>query len=218
MLRAQIENNPRFNDLLQQVKETTLGAFAHQDLPFEMLVEELQPERDMSHSPLFQAMFVMNNAPIEKLQLPGVEIELIELENKTTKFDLILNVTDGDLPLKCKLEYNTDLFNDQTMDRLIGHYLKILQEIVTNPQIEVGQINLLTEDEQTLLLGKWSQPELWYQEQKTIVQLFEEQASLNGNLPALRIKNTTVSYAKLNMQSNALARYLLEKGLKRDKL
>ena len=218
VLRAQIENNPQFDELLQQVKETTLGAFANQDLPFEMLVEELQPERDMSHSPLFQAMFVMNNAPVEKLQLPGVEIELIELENKTTKFDLILNVTDGDLPLKCKLEYNTDLFNDQTMDRLIGHYLMILQAIVTNPQIKVGQINLLTEEEQTLLIETWSQPEHWYQEQKTIVQLFEEQAEQNSHLPALRVKTQTLTYQELNAKSNQFAHYLLRKGVRKGQI
>lgn len=218
VLRANIEENPRFNELLQQVKETTLGAYAHQDLPFEMLVEELQPERDMSHSPLFQAMFVMNNAPVEKLQLPGLEIELIELENNTTKFDLILNVTDGDLPLKCKLEYNTDLFDDSTMDRLIGHYLKILQEIVTQPEIRVGQINLFLENEARLLLEKWSQPEKWYDSSKTIVQLFEEQVTQTPDAPALRVGKETLNYAELNARANQLARYLQKQGLQQGQI
>ncbi|APF18147.1 amino acid adenylation domain protein [Caldithrix abyssi DSM 13497] len=213
VLRATIEDNPKFTEFLKQIKETTLGAYANQDLPFEMLVEELQPERDMSHSPLFQAMFVMNNAPVEKLQLPGLEIELIELENKTTKFDLILNVTDGDLPLKCKLEYNTDLFNDQTMDRLIAHYLKILEEIVADPQIRVGQINLLTPEEYKLLVEDWSQPEAWYDEQKSIVGLFEEQAAKTADSIALRVKSEALTYAQLNAQANQFARYLLKKGL-----
>ena len=130
VLSAHLEGNPTFADLLKQVKETTLGAHQHQDLPFEMLVEALQPERNMSHSPLFQAMFVMNNAKMEKLQLPGSELELVELENKTTKFDLILNVTDIEESLKCKLEYNTDLFLYGTMERLIEHYMTFLNEIV----------------------------------------------------------------------------------------
>ena len=218
VLRATIEDNPSFNDLLQQVKETTLGAYANQDLPFEMLVEELQPERDMSHSPLFQAMFVMNNAPVEKLHLPGVEIELVELENKTTKFDLILNVTDGDLALKCKLEYNTDLFTDQTMDRLIGHYLKILQEIVANPQIKVGAINLFSENEYQLLVEEWSQPERWFDAQTTVPELLSQQVQQNPQQPALRVKKDQLSYRELHSLSNQFARYLLKKGVQKGQI
>ncbi len=214
VLRAIIDNNPSFTELLAQIKETTLEAYAHQDLPFEMLVEELQPERDMSHSPLFQVMFVMNNAPVEKLMLPGLEIELIELESNTTKFDLILNVTDGDSALKCKLEYNTDLFNSQTMERLIHHYLKILQQIVKQPSIKVGEIDLLTDDERQILLNKWSQPEAHYNTKHTIVRLFEQQVEATPQAIALRVKNEKQTYAELNERANQFARFLQKAGLK----
>ncbi len=218
VLRARLEDNPEFSAFLEQVKETTLGAYANQDLPFEMLVEELHPERDMSHSPLFQVMFVMNNAPVEKLELPGLEIELVELENKTAKFDLILNVTDGDLPFKCKLEYNTDLFSDQTMDRLITHYLQILTEVVAQPEIKIGQINLLSQEERTLLVNQWSQPEQRYNESKSVVQLFEQQVDQTPNQIALRVGDAALSYVELNAQANQFARYLIKKGLRKGQI
>lgn len=213
VLRANLTGNPTFAELLQQVKQTTLGAYQHQDLPFEMLVETLQPERDMSHSPLFQAMFVMNNAPVEKLQLPNVELSLVEIENKTTKFDLILNVTDGEETLKCKLEYNTDLFLPQTMDRFIGHYLTLLTEIAKQPQGRIGALNLLSEEERHLLMDEWSQPEQKYNDQRTIVDLFETQVQATPNAAALRVKDQIVTYARLDAQANRLARFLMKKGL-----
>ena len=215
VLRANLSGNPAFTELLQQVKQTTLGAYQHQDLPFEMLVEALQPERDMSHSPLFQVMFVMNNAPVEKLQLPGVELSLVEIENKTTKFDLILNVTDGEEALKCKLEYNTDLFLPQTMDRFIGHYLTLLQEIVARPQAPVGSLNLLTGTERKRLLDEWSQPERRYDEKRSVIALFEEQVRRTPDGIALRVKERQLTYGELDAQANRLARYLLKQGLKK---
>ncbi len=218
VLRARIEGNPTFVELLQQVKETTLGAYAHQDIPFETLVESLQPERNMSHSPLFQVMFVMNNAPVEKLQLPGVELSLVEIENKTAKFDLILNITDGEPKLKCKLEYNTDLFVDASMDRFINHYLTLLQEITRQPQTPVGHLNLLSDDEKQLLLEVWSQPEKHYNSQKTVVELFEETAAQNPDAPALRVKDQVLSYSQLNEQANRLARHLIKNGLKKGQI
>ncbi len=215
VLRADLSGNPTFTDLLQQVKQTTLGAYQHQDLPFEMLVEALQPERDMSHSPLFQVMFVMNNAPVEKLQLPEVELQLVEIENKTTKFDLILNVTDGEEALKCKLEYNTDLFLAPTMERFIEHYLTLLQEIAQQPQAQIGQLNLLTQEERGILLREWSRADSHYHETRSVVRLFEEQAEKTPDLPALRVKDETLSYQALNAGANRLAAYLLRSGLKK---
>lgn len=218
VLRANLADNPVFTDLLHQVKQTTLGAYQHQDLPFEMLVEALQPERDMSHSPLFQVMFVMNNAPVEKLQLPGIELSLVEIENKTTKFDLILNVTDGEEKLKCKLEYNTDLFLPQSMDRFIGHYLTLLEEIVAQPQAKIGTLNLLTEEERKRLIEQWSQPENHYNETRTIVALFEEQVQNTPDLPALRVRERVLTYAQLNERANRLANYLIKKGLSKGQI
>ena len=218
VLRGNLAGNPTFTELLQRVKESTLGAFAHQDLPFEMLVEELQPERDMSHSPLFQVMFVMNNVPVEKLQLPGLELSVVEIENKTAKFDLILNVTEDGDRLSCKLEYNTDLFLDETMDRFISHYLTLLEQVVDQPQAKIGELRLLTDEERQLVTDVWSKPSARYDDARTVVQLFEQQAEQTPEAIALRVAQETVTFKELNLRANRLAHLLIDKGLTRGQI
>lgn len=214
VLRGRLYGNPSFSELLQRTKETTLGAFAHQDLPFETLVEELQPERDMSHSPLFQAMFVLNNAPVDKLELPGLELEVVEVENKTSKFDLILNVFEDENGLHCKIEYNTDLFEAATIERFGRHYQTLLTSIVQNPEEPIGRLSILDDAEKEQLLHKWSEPERFYNESQTIVDLLTSQALATPQAPALRVLDDTLSYAQLHEQSNRLANLLIQNGLK----
>jgi len=218
VLRGDLSGNPSFPEFVERVKEMTLGAQAHQDLPFETLVEALQPQRDMSHSPLFQAMFVMNNAPVEKLQLSGLEISLLEFENKTTKFDLILNVTETEHGLQCKLEYNTDLFKSDTMDRLITHYKTLIDQILENPSASLSTFSLINPQEKDRLLYNWSRSAESYNEQQSIIQLFEAQAKQTPQAAALRVKEQTLSYSMLNSQANQLARYLLDQGLHRGQI
>jgi len=213
VLRANLHGNPTFSELLQRTKETTLGAFAHQDLPFETLVEELQPERDMSHSPLFQVMFVLNNAPVEKLELPGVELSVVEIENKTSKFDLILNVFEDDKGLQCKIEYNTDLFEAATIERLSRHYQTLLNSIVQTPQERIGRLSILDDSEKEQLHA-WNAPERFYDESQSIVDLLVRQAQATPEAPALRVLDETLKYDELLEQSNRLANLLLQKGLK----
>ncbi len=215
VLRGSLHGNPTFTELLQRTKETTLGAFAHQDLPFETLVEELQPERDMSHSPLFQVMFVLNNAPVEKLELPDVELSVVEIENKTSKFDLILNVFEDENGLQCKIEYNTDLFEAATIERFSRHYQTLLKSIVQTPEERIGHLAILDATEKEELLHTWSEPERFYDESKFIVDLLVKQAQATPEAPALRVLDTTLSYGHLHEQSNRLANLLLQKGLNR---
>lgn len=215
VFRADLSGNPAFSTFLKRVKEDALGAYAHQDLPFETLVEALQPERNMSHSPLFQMMFVLNNAPVKKLQLPELEISLIEIENKTTKFDLILNITESDDILKGKLEYNTDLFNTDTMQRLVQHYQILTQSILENPHRSVSGLPLLTEDEKIRLTREWNRPSAWYKETTNLPDLLLKQAARSGQSIALKIAEYEYSYSELHHRVMQLSSFLINRGLKK---
>ncbi|MFM7715251.1 MAG: condensation domain-containing protein, partial [Microcystis sp.] len=119
--------------MLNHVREVSLSAYAHQDLPFEMLVEALQPQRDLSHTPLFQVMFVLQNTPVADLELTNVKVRPLPMENKTAKFDLTLSMQNLEEGLIGVWEYNTDLFNDSTIERMNEHFVTLLEDIVANP-------------------------------------------------------------------------------------
>ena len=214
VLRADLSGNPSFTALLKQVKESTLGALAHQDVPFETLVEELQPERNMSHPPLFQVMFVLNNAPVAVLELAGLTFELIEIENKTAKFDMVLNITERQNALTGKLEFNTDLYDRDTMERLIHHYLMLLKAVTERPESTVSELELLDKEEKNALL-KMARPPREYNESQCVHQMFEQTAAKTPTAIALRVGEEQLSYATLNKRVNQLAHYLLENGLRR---
>ncbi|HGY55115.1 MAG TPA: amino acid adenylation domain-containing protein [Caldithrix abyssi] len=212
VLRADLSGNPSFTALLKQVKEATLGALAHQDVPFETLVEALQPERDMSHPPLFQVMFVLNNAPVAELELPGLRFELMEIENKTAKFEIILNITERKDGLSGKLEFNTDLYNRETMQRLIEHYLRLLEAAVKNPGAPLSELDILSEEEKNVLL-ELARPPRIYNESLCIHNMFEQTAKKTPAAVALRVADEALTYETLNKQANQLAHYLLQNGL-----
>ena len=212
VLRADLSGNPSFTALLKQVKEATLGALAHQDVPFETLVEALQPERDMSHPPLFQVMFVLNNAPVAELELPGLRFELMEIENKTAKFEIILNITERKDGLSGKLEFNTDLYNRETMQRLIEHYLRLLEAAVKNPGAPLSELDILSEEEKNVLL-ELARPPRIYNESLCIHNMFEQTAEKTPSAVALRVADEALTYETLNKQANQLAHYLLQNGL-----
>ena len=218
VLREHIAGHLSFNELLKNTKKMTLDAYAHQDIPFETLVEELKPERDMSHSPFFQAMFVMNNARVEKLELPGLALSLLEIDNKTTKFDLILNITESDEGLLCKVEYNTDLFFPETIDRLIEQYRILLDGIIQNPETAISRLPLLSEAERQTLIKDWSRCEQSVTAEALLPALFEQQAEKSAEAAALKFKNAIYSYSELNSRANQLARYLSKRGLKRGQI
>ena len=153
VIRSDTIDNPSVSTLLKRIKETLIGAYAHQDLPFEMLVEKLDPERDMSQSPLFQTMLVFNNAPVDKLELPDVQLELIEFENKTSKFDLIFNFMEDNGGLEGKVEFNTDLFKPETIRAMINHFTRVVEAMSSWPDRAVGDITLLNSAEQEHILS-----------------------------------------------------------------
>ena len=218
VLRTKFADNPRFQELLNQVKEVTLSAYSHQDVPFEQVVEVLKPERSLSHSPLFQVMFILQNAPMENLELPGVNIKVFSSDIVQAKFDLTLSMMETEKGLTASWDYNSDLFNDRTITVMAGHFQNILTAIVTNPQIQINQIPLLTAAEKQQILTAWNQTEIAYPEEKCIHQLFEKQVEKTPNAIAVIYENQQLTYRELNQKANQLANYLKTLGIKPETL
>ncbi|MGV2831540.1 amino acid adenylation domain-containing protein [Myxosarcina sp. GI1(2024)] len=208
VLRTNLAGNPSFIELLQRVRETTLGAYAHQDLPFELLVEQLQPERDLSHTPLFQVMFILQNAPMSELELPGLTLTPVKSESETAKFDLSLYMSETESGLKGNFEYNTDLFERATIARMVGHLETLLEAIVANPQQHLSDLPLLNESEQQQLLVEWNDTKIDYPQDQCIHKLFEAQVEKTPDAIAVGFKNEQLTYAQLNARANQLAHYL----------
>ncbi|MFB2939110.1 amino acid adenylation domain-containing protein [Aerosakkonemataceae cyanobacterium BLCC-F154] len=214
VLRTQLKNNPTFKDLLAQVRQVALDAYVHQDLPFDRLVEVLQPQRHLSHTPLFQVMFVLQNSPIEKLNLAGLDVTQIELDKPTAgaTFDLTLSMQEIDSELRGAFEYNANLFDDDTIARMVEHFQILVEAIVNNPDERVGQIPLLTAAQQEQLLVEWNQTHTSYSH-LCIHQLFEQQVERTPDAIAIQWENQQFTYQELNNRANQLANYLQKLGV-----
>jgi amino acid adenylation domain-containing protein/non-ribosomal peptide synthase protein (TIGR01720 family) len=212
VMRTRLAGNASFQQVLQQVKEIALAAYAHQDLPFENLVELLQLERDLSRSPLFQNMFVLQNAPTLDDTLVGIEFSVLERESRIARFDLTLTVTDTGQGLTTLVEYNTDLFNAPTIERLLGHWQTLLQAIVRDPACRISDLPLLTPAEYEQL-QIWNETQAPYPQDACLHHLFERQAVRHPGAPAVVFGPEAVSYEELNKRANQLAHYLLKLGV-----
>ena len=217
VLRTDLSGNPSFRALLRQVKEMTLGAFAHQDVPFEKLVEELQPERDLSHTPLVQVMFALQNTPESALDLPGLTLAGVEADNGTARFDLALNAWETEHGVAGFLRYKSDLFDAASVERLLGHFQNLLASIVLNPDARVDELKLLTAAEQKQL-QVWNATEADYASEHLLHLLFEEQGRRTPDAVAVVFGDEQVSYGELNRRANQLARYLQRRGVGPDAL
>ncbi|MCC5658371.1 amino acid adenylation domain-containing protein [Nostoc sp. XA010] len=213
VLRTNLAGNPTFEQLLNQVRSVALSAYAYQDLPFELLVEELQPQRNLSYTPLFQVMFVLQNAPMSALELPNLTLSLLEGNGITAKFDLTLDMTETQSGLIGTFEYNSDLFQESTIKRMAGHLQTLLEAIVTNPQQRLSQLPLLTAPEEYQLLQKWNDTEVAYPVNKCIHELFEQQVELTPDAVAVVYENQQLTYRELNQRVNQLAHYLQKLGV-----
>jgi amino acid adenylation domain-containing protein len=217
-LRTNLSGNPSFRELLLRVRETALGSYAHQDLPFEKIVEELQPQRDLSYSPIFQVMFALQNQPRVGFSLPGLNVTLLKRETDAAKFDLTLFMTETDDGLSCWLEYNTDLFAAGTITRLLDHFTVLLAAIVANPERAIADLPILSEAERQQLLVEWNDTQTDYPRNQCTHQLFEQQAERTPDAIAVAFKGRTLSYAELNARANQLAHYLRARGVGPDQL
>jgi amino acid adenylation domain-containing protein/FkbH-like protein/non-ribosomal peptide synthase protein (TIGR01720 family)/FkbM family methyltransferase len=222
VMRTRLESNPSFSELLMQVRSTCMDAYANQEVPFEQIVEALQIERSLSHSPLFQVMFALQNASMEQLETPELAIAPLHLDNVNAKFDLTLQMwetnTDQGNSLQGFWQYNTDLFDEDRIARMTGHFQELLAGIVANPQESVGTLPLLTERERHQLLVEWNDTCIPYPDAKCIHQVFEEQVEQNSNAIAVVYEDESLTYQELNDRANQLAHYLQSLGVGKEVL
>ncbi|MGI0485823.1 amino acid adenylation domain-containing protein [Pantanalinema rosaneae CENA516] len=218
VLRTDLSGNPSFQTLLQQVRTTVLEALAHQTVPFEKLVDELQLARNLTYAPLFQVMLVLQNAfSIENIELPGLQVEHERIDNYTAQFDLTFHLVEADTGLIGKLEYNTDLFDESTIDRLIGHFQTLLTSIVAHPDQRLAELPLLTPTEQ-LQLHNWNQTTTDYPAAACIHHLFELQVQKTPDAIAVIQGEQQITYRELNQRANQLAHYLQKIGIQPEAL
>ena len=213
VLRSDLSGNPGFRELLARVRESALGAYTHQDLPFEKLVEELAPARDLSRNPLFQVMFVLQNAPSATLALEGVEVSRLALEGHTAKFDLSLGVRETPAGLRVSWEFSTDLFDAPTIERMAGHFTTLLEAIVADPGQRIGELPLLSAAERHQLLVEWNDTAADYPRNRCIHELFEAQAARTPEAVAVVFEDRQLTYAELNARANQLAHHLIGLGV-----
>jgi len=218
VLRGDLSGNPSFRTFLGRTRGAALEAYAHQDAPFERLVEELRPERDMSRSPFFQAMFVLQNAPREAAQLAGLEVTATMIHSGTSKFDLTLFVREHGGSLQAAVEYNSDLFEAETIGRLLGHYQTLLEGIAANPDQRLSELPLLTSAERHQLLVEWNPVRTGYREEQCLHELFEAQVERTPDAVAVVFEGSTLTYRELNRRANQLAHRLREMGAAQDAL
>ncbi|HEX5746349.1 MAG TPA: amino acid adenylation domain-containing protein, partial [Archangium sp.] len=213
VLRTRLSTRRSFRELLASVKQTTLGAYAHQDVPFEKLVEALQPERDMSRSPLFQVLFTVQNPPTLELAAPGLKLSSLTSEGDTAKFDLALTLVETDQGFTSELEYNTDLYEASTVQRMLGHLHVLLEGIAAAPERQVRELPLLGDSERRQLLVDWNATRVDYPHESTIPSLFEAQVERAPDSVAVEYQGQTLTYRQLNSRSNQLAHHLRQLGV-----
>jgi amino acid adenylation domain-containing protein len=212
VLRTDLSGDPSFRALLGRVKETALGAYAHQDLPFEKLVEELKPPRDLSRQPLFQVTFALQNAPAEELRLPGLNVSRVSSGRRTAKYDLALVVRTHAPTLTGKFEYATALFEAATIARLAGHFERLLEGIVADPQRPISELPMLSEAERHRLVVEYNDTAADYPRQ-CVHELFAAQSARTPDAIALVCAEAQLSYGELDRRANRLAHYLRERGV-----
>jgi amino acid adenylation domain-containing protein len=211
VLRADLAQRPSFVELLSRVKKATLDAYANQDLPFEKLVEAISPERDISRTPLFQVVFAMQSAPLAEVPLGELKLQLFNVNSSTAKFDLTLGVVEDGGSFKASLEYNTDLFEPDTAQRMIDHYQTLLAGIVAEPDRPIVSLPMLTEAEQRQLV-EWNRTDADWPADKCLPDFFEEQVQRTPGAVAVEYRGQELSYQDLDRRSNQLGRYLQKLG------
>jgi amino acid adenylation domain-containing protein len=216
-LRVRLEDQPSVAQLLQQVKETTLSAFGHQELPFEQVVEAVQPVRSLSHSPVFQVMLALNNTPeADALSLPGLTFARIETVEDAAHFDLSLSLNDDGEHVAGALIYASALFDRRTIERMAGHFVTLLEGMVADEAGAVGRLPLLTVSERDQVVRGFNATAVDYPDETLIHELFERQVAMQPDAVAVIDGNQRLTYAALNERANRLAHYLIAQGVRAD--
>ncbi|MCY8046670.1 lichenysin non-ribosomal peptide synthetase LicA [Bacillus haynesii] len=211
-IRTRPEGDKPFSAFLEEVKETTLGAFEHQDYPFEELIEKLNIQRDMSRNPLFDAVFSMQNADLKDLSMDGVTLKPYDFAHQTAKFDLTLTAAEEDGLLVFEMEYNTALFKRESIERWSGYWVNLLEAVAENPDARLSELSLLNEAEKRRIVQKWNETKLAVPQDKTVHELFEAQVLRTPERGAAVYNGVQWTYKELNARANRLARLLIKKG------
>src|SRR5215831_3792904 len=213
VLRTEVSGHLTFRQFLARVREVAWGAYQHQELPFEKLVAELQPDRNLGRNPLFQVIFAFQNVPRQTMALPGLQVSQVEVDSGTTKFDLALFLWEEYGGLRGRVQYSTALFDADTIERLLGHFETMLIGIVTNPDRRLCDLPLLTEREKHQILVEWNNRATVYPNDACIHELFEEQVKKSPDAIAVVLEDQQLTYRELNRRANQLAHYLRKLGV-----
>ena len=213
VMRMNLSEDQAFRELLRHVREVALGAWAHQDLPFEKLVEELHPARSLAQNPLVQATLTLQNAPVTQLDLPGIASTPVIVETTSTHFDLEVYLTEQPNGLTCTFVYATDLFDRRTIVRMLDHYERLLEDVVSDAGRRISELSILPEAELRLILGDWNRTDAEYPGEKTVHRLFEEQVERTPEAIAVEFEGSQLTYGELNRRSNELALHLCRLGV-----
>ncbi|MEP6915274.1 MAG: amino acid adenylation domain-containing protein, partial [Acidobacteriota bacterium] len=212
-LRTDLSGNPTFRELLRRVKETAVGAFAHQDLPFERLVEELQPERDIGHTPWFRVMFQFKTAEGAPPAMSGLALEHLPTSTHSSKFDVMLTAIDAEGALTLLMEYSAALFAPATIERMLGHYTTLLQHLADAPDQRIAALALMTKADEHRLVHEWNQTQAEFPRERCIHELFEAQAERAPGRVAVIAGDEQITCDDLNARANQLARHLRARGI-----
>ena len=212
-LRIDFSGDPNVSELLKRVRTMALGAYSHQELPFEKLVEAVHPQRDLSRSPIFQVMFVLQNEPLNPLVMRGLTARLIPIHSGTSKYDLTISLEEKATGLSGYVEFNTDLFDEATIDRLIGHYQTLLSTLGANPKEKVSRLTVLSEQERRELQTERTKTQTPFETEKCIHEFFEEQVARTPKAIAVQFEDEQATYEELNEWANELAADLRELGV-----
>ncbi|RCJ27418.1 non-ribosomal peptide synthetase [Nostoc sp. ATCC 43529] len=217
VLRNNLSGNPTFQEFLHRVRQVTLDAYAHQDLPFEMIVEELQPERDLNRNPLYEVMFVLQNTPTNVQEVSGLTLRTLDFDSGTSQLDIFLSMFESQDGLTGCLEYNTDIFDATTISKFINNYQNLLENIIANPQQRICELSPLAPAEQEQLLFNFNQTSAEYKD-VCLHELFEQQVEVSPNSIALIHQSDKLTYRQLNYQVNQVANYLQKQGVTKETL
>lgn len=212
VLRNDLSGRPTALEFIAKVRETFLASMAHQEMPFDALVDALVTRREVDHSPLFQVLFVLQNWATPRMELPGGFGELMVFEGTTARYDLSVDIFAANDGMAAYFEFNTDLFDAGTIDRMMGHYESLLDDLLARPQARIDELVMLGEAERQLVLNQWNATRAPYAAEQTVHGLFEAQVTRSPDAVAVRFENEALTYAELNARANRLAHHLRSLG------
>src|SRR6266568_4366315 len=218
VLRTNLAGNPSFRELLGRVKETALSAYAHEDIPFEKLVDELRPERSLSHNPIFQVLFSVRHEPVREFEFSGLKFEFIENTGEISKFDLSFLLAEEADGIRGRVEYNTDLFDAATIQRMMQHWQILLEGVAANPDQLIAELPLLAEAERNQIVVEWNKTKKDFPSDRSLHEFIEKQVEQTPDAPALLFESQQLSYRELNARANQLAHWLRKRGVGPDVL